>query len=84
MGKDIKAKGIPRPLVKTNQAVIVISVLLTWLTGQHWILAIPLAAGLSGLLFGYNPVMKAGVNFLKKNALLMCKKIGSSSNSTKT
>lgn len=43
MGKDIKSKGIPRPLVKTNQAVIVISVLLTWLTGQHWILAIPLA-----------------------------------------
>ncbi|MEK5237084.1 DUF4395 domain-containing protein [Paenibacillus sp. FSL L8-0470] len=66
MGKDIKSKGIPRPLVKTNQAVIVISVLLTWLTGQHWILAIPLAAGLSGLLFGYNPVMKVGVNFLKK------------------
>lgn len=61
-----KPAGIPRPLVKTNQAFIVISVLLTWLTGQYWILALPLAAGLSGLLFGYNPVLKLAAYFLRK------------------
>lgn len=58
--------GIPRPLVKINQAFIVITVLLTWLTGQHWILALPLVAGLLGLLFGYNPVIKLAAKFLTK------------------
>lgn len=60
------AQGIPRPLVKINQAFIVVSVLLTWLTGQHWILALPLVAGLFGLLFGYNPVIKLAAKFLTK------------------
>lgn len=60
------SKGIPRPLVKTNQGVIVISVLLTWLTGQYWILALPLAAGVLGLVFGYNPVIKLAAKFLRK------------------
>ncbi len=60
------SKGIPRPLVKTNQGFIVISVLLTWLTGQYWILALPLAAGVLGLVFGYNPVIKLGAKFLRK------------------
>ncbi|ULO05104.1 DUF4395 domain-containing protein [Paenibacillus sp. 19GGS1-52] len=60
------SKGIPRPLVKTNQGFIVISVLLTWLTGQYWILALPLAAGVLGLVFGYNPVIKLGAKFLTK------------------
>ncbi|OBZ15049.1 hypothetical protein A8L34_09120 [Bacillus sp. FJAT-27264] len=59
-------KGIPRPLVKTNQSFIVLSVLLTWFTGQYWILALPLAAGLSGLIFGYNPVIKLAARFLRK------------------
>ncbi|NOU81973.1 DUF4395 family protein [Paenibacillus sp. LMG 31459] len=59
-------KGIPRPLVRTNQAFIVISVLLSLFTGAYWILALPLAAGLSGLLFGYNPVIKVAANFLTK------------------
>lgn len=59
-------KGIPRPLVKNNQAFIVISVILTWLTGQHWILALPLFAGLLGLLFGYNPIIKLAAKFLTK------------------
>ncbi|MRN55180.1 DUF4395 domain-containing protein [Paenibacillus monticola] len=58
--------GIPRPLVKTNQGFIVISVLLTWFTGQYWILALPLAAGVLGLVFGYNPVIKLGAKFLTK------------------
>ncbi|WP_340023328.1 DUF4395 domain-containing protein [Paenibacillus sp. FSL K6-1096] len=60
------AQGIPRPLVKINQAFIVISVLLALFTGIRWILALPLAAGLSGLLFSYNPVMKLSSRLLTK------------------
>lgn len=60
------SKGIPRPLVKTNQGFIVVSVLLTWLTDQYWILALPLVAGVLGLVFGYNPVIKLGAKFLRK------------------
>jgi hypothetical protein len=60
------SRGIPRPLVRTNQAFIVITVLSSWFTEQYWILALPLAAGLSGLLFGYNPVIKVAANFLTK------------------
>jgi len=59
-------RSIPRPLVKTNQSVIVISVLLTWLTQSEWILLIPFIAGLSGILFGYNPIMQLAKKFLKK------------------
>lgn len=59
-------RSIPRPLVKTNQTVIVISVLLTWITKIEWILLIPLLAGLSGILFGYNPIMQLAKKFLKK------------------
>ncbi|WP_019911198.1 DUF4395 domain-containing protein [Paenibacillus sp. HW567] len=66
MSKNGSSRGIPRPLVKTNQAFIVLSVLATWFTGQYWILAVPLAAGLSGLLFGYNPVIKLAAIFLTK------------------
>jgi hypothetical protein len=61
-------RSIPQPLVRTNQWFIVLSVLITWVTGLEWILAIPLAAGLSGLLFGFNPVMRAAKLFLKKPA----------------
>jgi hypothetical protein len=60
-------RSIPRPLVKTNQGVIVISVLLTWVTSWEWILLIPLVSGLSGLLFGFNPIMQIGKLFLKKD-----------------
>ncbi|WP_041966236.1 DUF4395 domain-containing protein [Mesobacillus selenatarsenatis] len=59
-------RSIPRPLVRTNQWFIVISVLSTWLTGIEWILTLPLLAGISGLLFGYNPVMRIGRRFLRK------------------
>ncbi|AGX06759.1 hypothetical protein B14911_12957 [Bacillus sp. NRRL B-14911] len=59
-------RSIPRPLVRTNQWFIVISVVASWLTGQEWILAIPLIAGLMGLLFGFNPIMRAARTFLKK------------------
>ncbi|WP_462412666.1 DUF4395 domain-containing protein [Neobacillus sp. Marseille-QA0830] len=60
-------RSIPRPLVKTNQWVIVISVLLTWVTGYEWILLIPFTAGILGLLFGFNPVMQIAKLFLKKD-----------------
>ncbi|OKP94413.1 DUF4395 domain-containing protein [Paenibacillus sp. P46E] len=66
MSEIVAKKGIPRPLVKTNQSFIVISVLLTWITAQYWILALPLAAGLSGLIFGSNPVIRLASRFLRK------------------
>jgi hypothetical protein len=59
-------RSVPRPLVRTNQWFIVLSVVITWLTGWEWILAVPLAAGLMGLLFDYNPIMRFAKLFLKK------------------
>jgi hypothetical protein len=59
-------RSIPRPLVKTNQVVIVISVLLTWFSGLEWLLLMPLLSGLSGLFLGFNPIMQLGKLFLKK------------------
>lgn len=58
--------SIPQPLVRTNQWFILLSVVITWLTGVEMILAIPLIAGLLGLIFHYNPVMRAAKLFLKK------------------
>ncbi|KWX69669.1 DUF4395 domain-containing protein [Paenibacillus jilunlii] len=66
MGERADSQGIPRPLVKTNQAFIVLSVLLSWVTAQYWILALPLAAGMSGLILNYNPVIKLAARFLRK------------------
>lgn len=63
MGNEIRT--IPRPLVRTNQWFIVISVISTWFTGIEWILFLPLLAGLSGLMFGYNPVMRIASTFLR-------------------
>ncbi|MDN3017664.1 DUF4395 domain-containing protein [Paenibacillus sp. BSR1-1] len=59
-------RSIPRPLVKTNQWSIVLSVVLTWVTGQESFLLIPLVAGLLGLLFGFNPIMQIAKLFLRK------------------
>lgn len=59
-------RSIPQPLVRTNQWFIFLSVLLAWFSGLEWLLAIPLAAGLSGLLFHFNPVMKGARLFLRK------------------
>jgi hypothetical protein len=64
MTDDIRS--IPRPLVRTNQWVIVLSVVLTWISGIEWLLLIPLLAGLSGLLFGFNPIMQFAKLFLKR------------------
>lgn len=60
-------RSIPRPLVRANQWTIFLSVILTWVTHQEWILAIPLVACLLGLFFNFNPVMRVAKLFLKKN-----------------
>ena len=59
-------RSIPRPLVRANQWTIFLSVIITWITGQEWILAIPLIACLLGLFFNFNPVMRFAKLFLKK------------------
>lgn len=59
-------KTVPKPLVLTNQWFIVLSVLAVWVTGWSWILLLPLIAGLMGLVFHFNPVMKAAKTFLPK------------------
>lgn len=58
--------AIPRPLVRTNQWFIFLSVAATWITGQAWILLLPLTAGLLGIFFNFNPVMSVAKFFLKK------------------
>jgi hypothetical protein len=58
--------SIPRPLVRTNQWFIFLSVIATWISGQAWILLLPLAAGLLGMFFDFNPVMRFAKLFLKK------------------
>ncbi|WNB90854.1 DUF4395 domain-containing protein [Bacillus sp. NEB1478] len=58
--------SIPRPLVRTNQWFIFLSVVATWLTGQAWILLLPLTAGLLGMFLNFNPIMRAAKLFLKK------------------
>jgi membrane associated rhomboid family serine protease len=60
-------RSIPRPLVKTNQWVIVVSVVLTWISGHAWVLLVPFISGLLGLLFGFNPIMQIAKQFLKKD-----------------
>jgi undecaprenyl pyrophosphate phosphatase UppP len=59
--------SIPRPLVRTNQWFIVLSVVLTWVTNEEWFLVPPLVAGLLGLFFNFNPVMRFAKLFLKKH-----------------
>ena len=59
--------SIPRPLVRTNQWTIFLSVVLTWLTGQYWILVIPLIANLLGCTIGFNPIIRGAKYFLRKN-----------------
>ncbi|MFC4652680.1 DUF4395 domain-containing protein [Lactococcus nasutitermitis] len=60
-----KFQGVPRPLVRTNQAVIVISVILSVLSGFYWILLLPILAGLSGIVFGKNFVILFAKRFLR-------------------
>ncbi|WP_010631286.1 DUF4395 domain-containing protein [Sporolactobacillus vineae] len=67
-GSPDKHQSIPRPLVRTNQWVIVLSVLITWLSGFYWILLLPLVAGISGLVFHYQPIIRLAKRFLRKPA----------------
>jgi hypothetical protein len=64
MSADVRT--IPKPLVQVNQSIIVLSSVLTWVTGMEWILLIPLIAGISGVLFKVNPIMEVVKRFLKK------------------
>lgn len=64
MGEIVRT--VPRPLVRLNQWVIFLSVVATWVTGIEWILALPLFAGIMGLVFGFNPIMQVGKLFLRK------------------
>ena len=59
--------SIPRPLVRTNQWTIFLSVVLTWLTGQYWILVIPFVANLLGCTIGFNPIIRGAKYFLRKD-----------------
>lgn len=59
--------SVPRPLVRTNQWTIFLSVILTWVTGQYWILLIPFIANLLGFVMNFNPIMWAARLFLKKD-----------------
>ncbi|MFX3616947.1 MAG: DUF4395 domain-containing protein [Sporolactobacillus sp.] len=61
-----KPAFIPRPLVRSNQWIIVLSVAAALITHLYWFLLIPLIAGLSGIAFHYNPVMKVARHFLRK------------------
>lgn len=62
-----KIPSIPRPLVRVNQWTIFISVVLTWVTGLYWILAIPLVANLLGFAVNFNPIMRFAKLFLRKD-----------------
>ncbi|OIK14692.1 hypothetical protein BIV60_11125 [Bacillus sp. MUM 116] len=64
MSKSIRS--IPRPLVRTNQSVIVVCAVLTLFSGKEWFLLIPFISGLLGLLFGFNPIMYIAKRFLRK------------------
>ena len=62
-----KPLSIPRPLVRTNQWTIFLSVVLTWVTGQYVILLIPLISNVLGFTIGFNPIMRVAKLFLRKN-----------------
>ena len=62
-----KPISIPRPLVRVNQWTIFLSVILTWVTGLYWLLAIPLVANLLGIFTGFNPIMRIARLFLTKD-----------------
>ncbi|XOW22109.1 DUF4395 domain-containing protein [Lactococcus cremoris] len=61
-------QGIPRPLVRTNQTFIVLSIILAVVSNFYWILLLPILAGLSGILFERNFVILIAKRFLKRKA----------------
>ena len=60
-------RTVPRPLVRTNQWFIFLSVVITWISGQEWFLTVPLIFGILGLFVNFNPIMRFAKLFLKKN-----------------
>jgi len=74
--------AIPRPLVRLNQWTILVSVILTWILGVFWILAIPLIANLLGVLCNFNPIIRVGRLFLKRRHLHIYQRMRSSKNLT--
>lgn len=60
--------SVPRPLVRANQATIVVTILLTWVTGWYPLLLLPFAAGIGGIFFNYNFVIRFAKHFLRKPA----------------
>lgn len=57
--------GIPKPLVQTNQAFIIITVLLA-LIFSNWLLLVPFIVGVITLITKRNIVILIGKPFLKK------------------
>lgn len=60
-----QAKTIPRPLVQANRMFLVLSIGLALIVHEA-LLAIPLLAGITSLLFRWNPVIAFGRRFLRK------------------
>lgn len=66
MTKKIKTSGVPRPLVRTNQVVILLSILLAVFSQNFWILLLPILAGIGGIFFERNFVILLAKKFLRK------------------
>lgn len=64
----MKNSTIPKPLVTFNQWFILTTVILSLATGIYFLMAVPLLAGLMGLLFKWNPVLIVARRFLSKPA----------------
>ena len=62
----ITNQNIPRPLVRANQWVIVISVIAFMFTRQAALLLIPLLSGLYSLFLNVHPIMEITKRFLRK------------------
>lgn len=58
--------SIPKPLVQLNQWLIVSTIAISWMLQIEFILLLPFMVGLSAMIFKFNPVIKAGRIFLKK------------------
>ncbi len=59
-------QNIPRPLVRANQWVIVISVIAFMITRQSVLLLPPLLSGLYSLFLNVHPIMEIAKRFLRK------------------
>ncbi len=59
-------QNIPRPLVRANQWVIVISVIAFMITRLSFLLLIPLISGLYSLYFHVHPIMEIAKRFLRR------------------